>query len=104
MSHNRIPKAAADVEHEKLEREELLTLLRDVTEQRDNLLSQYEAMALQVDEFELEKSPPTCWTRGTTPRRPRTVSIARSRKRRTPKSFRASSTKSAARGPRSPRN
>ena len=51
MSDNRIPRAAADVEHEKLEREELLTLLRDVTEQRDNLLSQYEAMALQVDEF-----------------------------------------------------
>lgn len=39
-----------DIEHEKLDREELLALLRDVTEQRDNLLTKYEAMALQVDE------------------------------------------------------
>jgi hypothetical protein len=45
-----IPKAAVDVAYEKLEREELLALLRDVTEQRDKVLSQYEAMALQVDE------------------------------------------------------
>jgi hypothetical protein len=33
-----------------MEREELAALLRDVTEQRDKVLSQYEAMALQVDE------------------------------------------------------
>jgi len=39
-----------DITHEKLSREELLALLRDVTQQRDNLLSQYEAMAVQVDE------------------------------------------------------
>lgn len=51
LSDARIPKVvAADVEHEKLTREELLALLRDVTEQRDDVLSQYEAMALQVDE------------------------------------------------------
>jgi hypothetical protein len=50
LSDDLIPKAAADVEHEKLGREELLALLRDVTEQRDKVLSQYEAMALQVDE------------------------------------------------------
>ncbi len=36
------------VEREKLE--ELLERLRDVTRQRDELLSQYESMALQVDE------------------------------------------------------
>lgn len=50
LSDNLLPKAAAGVEHEKLGREELLVLLRDVTEQRDKVLSQYEAMALQVDE------------------------------------------------------
>lgn len=50
LSDDRLPKAAPDVEHEKLGREELLALLRDVTEQRDQVLSQYEAMALQVDE------------------------------------------------------
>lgn len=50
MPDNLAPKAAADVEHEKLGRKELLALLRDVTEQRDKVLSQYEAMALQVDE------------------------------------------------------
>ncbi len=50
MPDNLIPKAAADVEHEKLGRKELLVLLRDVTEQRDKVLSQYEAMALQVGE------------------------------------------------------
>ena len=50
MSGNQIPKVSTDVEHEKLDREELLALLRDVTEQRNNLLSQYEAMAFQVDE------------------------------------------------------
>jgi len=43
-------KAAADIEHENLGRDELLALLRDVTEQRDKVLSQYEAMAFQVDE------------------------------------------------------
>lgn len=50
LSDDRIPKAAAGVEHEKLGRDELLALLRGVTEQRDQVLSQYEAMALQVDE------------------------------------------------------
>lgn len=45
-----IPKVPADIEHDNLNREELLALLRDVTEQRDRLLSQYESMALQVDE------------------------------------------------------
>jgi len=50
LSDDLIPKAAADVEHEKLGREELVALLRKVTEQRDKVLSQYEAMALQVDE------------------------------------------------------
>jgi hypothetical protein len=45
-----LPKVPTDIEHEKLDREELLALLRDVTEQRDNLLTKYEAMALQVDE------------------------------------------------------
>lgn len=44
------PRTDFDLEHEKLGREELLALLRDVTEQRDTVLSQYEAMALQVDE------------------------------------------------------
>ena len=50
LSDDLIPKAAADVEHEKLGREELLALLRDVTEQRDKVLSRYEAMAFQLDE------------------------------------------------------
>ncbi len=50
MSNDLIRKFAAEVEHEKLERDELLSRLRDVTDQRDKLLSQYEAMALQVDE------------------------------------------------------
>jgi hypothetical protein len=50
LSDDLIPKAAADVEHEKLGRKELLALLRDVTEQRDKVLFQYEAIALQVDE------------------------------------------------------
>jgi hypothetical protein len=45
-----IPKVLIPAEHEKLGRDELLALLRDVTAQRDNLLSQYEAMAFQVDE------------------------------------------------------
>jgi len=50
LADNLIPKAAANVQHEKLKRRELLALLRDVTEQRDKLLSQFEAMAHQVDE------------------------------------------------------
>lgn len=50
LSEDISPKTAAEVERQKLEREELLTRLRDVTEQRDKLLAQYEAMALQVDE------------------------------------------------------
>lgn len=54
MSDNPILKAGADLEHEKLGREELLALLRNVTEQRDKLLSQYEGMALQVDESSRE--------------------------------------------------
>lgn len=45
-----IPKVPSDIAHENLGRDELLALLRDVTEQRDNLLSQYESMAQQVDE------------------------------------------------------
>lgn len=49
MSDDLVPKSTA-VNYEKLEREELLALLRDVTEQRDRMLSQYEAMAFQVDE------------------------------------------------------
>jgi len=50
LSSSSIPKVPTPSEHEKLGREQLLALLRDVTEQRDNLLSQYEAMAFQVDE------------------------------------------------------
>ncbi len=49
MSEHPIPRTA-EFEHENLNREEILALLRDVTEQRDKVLSQYEAMALQVDE------------------------------------------------------
>jgi hypothetical protein len=45
-----IPKVPTDIERENLTREELLVVLRDVTEQRDRLLSQYESMAVQVDE------------------------------------------------------
>ncbi|HEY8124200.1 MAG TPA: hypothetical protein VIF88_02100 [Methylocystis sp.] len=56
MSNSFVPKAAAQVEHDELGREELLALLRDVTEQRDQLLSQYEAMAIQVDESTREIS------------------------------------------------
>lgn len=54
MSDNPLLKAGADLEREKLGREELLALLRDVTEQRDKLLSQFEGMALQVDESSRE--------------------------------------------------
>lgn len=50
MASSPIQAVPTDVEHEKLSREELLALLRDVTEQRDSLASQYEAMTLQVDE------------------------------------------------------
>jgi hypothetical protein len=49
LSEDPVPKTA-EFEHENLKREEILALLRDVTEQRDKLLSQYEAMALQVDD------------------------------------------------------
>ena len=56
LSNSFMPKAAAQVENEELGREELLALLRDVTEQRDQLLSQYEAMAFQVDESTREIS------------------------------------------------
>jgi hypothetical protein len=58
LSDNRIrnvataaPKpAAASDEYEKLGRDALVSLLRSVIEQRDDVLSKYEAMALQVDE------------------------------------------------------
>ncbi len=50
LSDDFTPKGGGDVEHAKLSREELLALLSDVTEQRDKLLSQYEAMALEVNE------------------------------------------------------
>ncbi len=50
MASSPIQAVPSDVEREKLSREELLALLRDVTEQRDNLLTKYESMALQVDE------------------------------------------------------
>ncbi|KAF2990134.1 hypothetical protein OGR47_11535 [Methylocystis sp. MJC1] len=50
LSDQPTPKAGFDLEHEKLGRDELLALLHDVTEQRDTVLTQYEAMALQVDE------------------------------------------------------
>jgi len=46
LSDEIIPKA----DTAEMEREALRALLRDVTDQRDKLLSQYEAMALQVDE------------------------------------------------------
>ncbi len=50
MSNDFAPKVSADLEHENLSRTELLALLRDVTEQRDRVLFQFEAMALQTDE------------------------------------------------------
>jgi hypothetical protein len=43
-----VPKSADDVK--RRERYDLLARLRDVTRQRDELLTQYEAMAFQVDE------------------------------------------------------
>jgi hypothetical protein len=50
LSNDRAPRTASDVDYEKLKREELVALLHDVTEQRDEVLSRYEAMAFQVDE------------------------------------------------------
>lgn len=50
LSNDFAPKVSADIEHESLSRKELLALLRDVTEQRDRVLFQFEAMALQTDE------------------------------------------------------
>mgnify|MGYP000866041228 CR=1 FL=1 len=50
MSSSSTQQVPTDIAHEQLSRDELVALLRDVTQQRDNLLSQYEAMALQVDE------------------------------------------------------
>jgi hypothetical protein len=50
LSNDFAPKASAGIEHENLSRKELLALLRDVTEQRDGVLLQFEAMALQTDE------------------------------------------------------
>ena len=44
MSDEKVPNA------DDIKRESLRALLRDVTEQRDKLLAEYEAMALQVDE------------------------------------------------------
>lgn len=54
LSNDFAPKLAADVEYGKLSREELVAVLRDVTEQRDQVLSQYEAMAFQTDECDRE--------------------------------------------------
>ncbi len=48
MSDDSLPKTADDVK--RRERYDLLARLRDVTRQRDELLTQYEAMAFQVDE------------------------------------------------------
>ena len=50
LSNDFAPKVSADIEHESLSRKELLALLRDVTEQRDRVLSQFEAMVLQTDD------------------------------------------------------
>jgi hypothetical protein len=50
LSDNLARKATADIAHEKLSPDELRTLLRDVTEQRDKLLSQFQAMARQTDD------------------------------------------------------
>ena len=49
LTNDFTPKASTDIERENLTREELLALLRDVTEQRDRVLFQFEAMALQTD-------------------------------------------------------
>ena len=48
MSDNSLPKAADDAK--RRERYDLLARLRDVTRQRDELLTQYKLMAFQVDE------------------------------------------------------
>jgi hypothetical protein len=50
LSDNLTARPGSDVEHEKLSREELLALLKDVVDQRDKLLAQYESMALQTNE------------------------------------------------------
>ncbi len=50
LTNDFTPKASTDIERENLTREELLARLRDVTEQRDRVLSQFEAMAFQTDE------------------------------------------------------
>jgi hypothetical protein len=50
LSDDPLPKADDDVERRKLEREDFAARLREVTRQRDELLSQYESMAFQVDE------------------------------------------------------
>jgi hypothetical protein len=54
LSNDFAPKASEGIEHENLSRKELLALLRDVTEQRDRVLFQFEAMALQTDESSRE--------------------------------------------------
>jgi hypothetical protein len=41
---------AVDADYEKMGRDALIALLRSVMEQRDDVLSKYEAMAFQVDE------------------------------------------------------
>jgi hypothetical protein len=50
LSDDPLPDAIDNVDRKKQEREDLLARLRDVTAHRDELLSQYEAMAFQVDE------------------------------------------------------
>jgi hypothetical protein len=44
------PPVAAVVDYEKLGRDALISLLRSAVEQRDEVISKYEAMAYQVDE------------------------------------------------------
>ncbi|ARN79735.1 hypothetical protein [Methylocystis bryophila] len=50
MSDDLTSKPGVDIERSKQERIDLLVRLREVTRQRDELLSQYESMAFQVDE------------------------------------------------------
>jgi hypothetical protein len=50
LSDNLTSKAATDMKHDDLTKEELLALLREVVAQRDELLSHYESMAFQVDD------------------------------------------------------
>ena len=45
---------ATEIEQAKFEREQLFALLHGVTAQRDEVLSQYEAMAIQLDESSRE--------------------------------------------------